>query len=59
MESTSCTIPPTHTTGDAALNGLLADADNLRLYALTVQRLGHLAQSREGVTILTWTSVDQ
>ena len=59
MESTSCTIPPTHTTGDAALNGLLADADNLRLYALAVQRLCNLTKSRERVAIITGTSVDQ
>ena len=59
MESTSCTIPSTHATGDATLNGLLANADNLRLYALAVQRLCYLTQSRERVTIITWTSVDQ
>ena len=59
MESTSCTIPTTHATGDATLYGLLADADNLRLYALAVQRLCYLTQSRERVTIITWTSIYQ
>ena len=59
MERTSCTIPSTHATGDATLNGLLANADNLRFYALAVQRFGHLTQSRERVAIITWTSVDQ
>ena len=59
MERTSCTIPSTHATGNATLNGLLADADNLRLYALDIQRLCHLTKSRERVTIITWTSVDQ
>ena len=47
MESTSGTIPSTHATGDAALHSLLADADNLCLYALAVQRLRDFAQSRE------------
>ena len=41
----------THATSDATLNGLLADADNLRLYALAVQRLCHLTKSRERVAI--------
>ena len=53
MERTSCTIPTTHATGDATLYGLLADADNLRLYALAVKRLCYLAKSRERVTIIT------
>ena len=43
MESTSCTIPSTHSTGDTTLNSLRADADNLGFYALAVQRFGHLA----------------
>ena len=59
MESTSCTVPSTHTTGDATLNGLLADADDLCLNALAVKRLCYLAKSRERVTIITWTSVYQ
>ena len=41
----------THATSDATLNGLLADADNLRFYALAVQRLCHLTKSRERVAI--------
>ena len=59
MESASCAIPTAHATGDATLYGLLADADNLRLYALAVQRLCHLTKSSERVATLTWTSVDQ
>ena len=58
MESTSCTIPTTHTTGDATLNGLLADVDNLCFYTLAVQRLSDLTKSRERVAIITWTSVN-
>ena len=57
MESTSCTIPTTHATGDATLNGLLADVDNLCVYSIAVQRFCHLTKSRERVTIITWTSV--
>ena len=59
MESTSCTISSTHATGDATLNGLLADADNLCINALAVQRLCHLAQSRERIAVIAWTSVYQ
>ena len=59
MESASCTIPTTHATGDATLNGLLADADNLSVYALAIQRLCHLTKSCERVAIFTWTSVYQ
>jgi hypothetical protein len=59
MESTSCTIPSTHATGDTTLHGLLADADDLCLDSLVVQRFGYLTQSRERVTIITGTSVYQ
>ena len=59
MERTSCTIPSTHATGNATLNGLLADADNLRLNALAVQRFCYLTQRRERVTIIAGTSVYQ
>ena len=59
LESTSCTIPATHTTGDTTLNGLLADAENLSLYALDIQGIGHFCESRERVTILAWASVNQ
>ena len=46
MEGTSCTIPSTHATGDATLNGLLADADNLSFYAFDVQGIGYFCESR-------------
>ena len=59
MEGTSSAVPATHTTGNATLNGLLADADNLRLNALAVQRFCYLTQRRERVTIIAGTSVYQ
>jgi hypothetical protein len=59
MESTSCTIPSTHTTGDTTLNGLLADADNLSFHTLDIQGVGHFCESHERVSILAWASVDQ
>ena len=59
MESASRPISSTHATGNTALHGLLADADDLSLYALAVQRLGHLTQSRERIAVLSWASVNQ
>ena len=59
MERTSCNSPSTHTTGDTTLNGLLADADNLSVYALDIQGFGHFCESHERVSVLTWTSDNQ
>ena len=52
-------LSSTHTTGNTALNGLLADADNLSLNSLFVQGLCHLAKSRKRVAMFPWATVNQ
>ena len=49
----------THATSDTTLNGLLANADDFSLYALFVQGLCHLIQSRKRIAMFFGASVNQ
>ena len=49
---------PAHTTCDAALYGMFADAYDFCVDALLVQRLGHFTECQVGVPILFGAAVD-